>query len=129
MTRTTASSASRTAGAAAHFKNHLQRYPDQIMVRAYLAELLFKLSKLPDAQDQYERFIAEAQQNEGPARQHRPAHGFATALAARRTARTMRLWVPQRQRLRARPARTSFSVGRGLPSRSAFAVMIMPLMQ
>src|SRR5262245_46489009 len=51
------------------------------------------------------------------------------ACAARSTARTMRLWVPQRQRLPASAARTSCSLGRGLRSSSSFADMIMPLMQ
>ena len=51
------------------------------------------------------------------------------AWAARRTARTMRLWLPQRQRLPASPSRTCASVGRGLRSSSAFAAMIMPLVQ
>ncbi len=51
------------------------------------------------------------------------------AWAARRTARTMRLWLPQRQRLAASPSRTCASVGRGLRSSNAFAAMIMPLVQ
>ncbi len=51
------------------------------------------------------------------------------ACAARKTARTMRLCVPQRQRLPASPARTSCSVGFGLRSSNSFADMIMPLMQ
>src|SRR5262249_51415507 len=51
------------------------------------------------------------------------------ACAARSTARTMRLWVPQRQRLPASAVRTSRSLGRGLRSSSSFADMIMPLMQ
>src|SRR5262245_52928222 len=51
------------------------------------------------------------------------------ACAARSTARTMRLWVPQRQRLPASAARTSRSFGRGLRSSNSFADMIMPLMQ
>ena len=51
------------------------------------------------------------------------------AWAARSTARMMRLWVPQRQRLPSSAARTSCSLGRGLRSSSSFADMIMPLMQ
>src|SRR5262249_56126189 len=51
------------------------------------------------------------------------------ACAARNTARMMRLWVPQRQRLPASASRTSPSLGRGLRSSSSFADMIMPLMQ
>ena len=51
------------------------------------------------------------------------------AWAARSTARMIRLWVPQRQRLPASAARTSGSLGRGLRSSSSFADMIMPLVQ
>src|SRR5262249_12886648 len=51
------------------------------------------------------------------------------ASAARSTARTMRLWVPQRQRLPASAERTSASLGFGVRSSSSLAVMIMPLMQ
>ena len=51
------------------------------------------------------------------------------AWAARSTARMIRLWVPQRQRLPASAARTSGSFGRGLRSSSSFADMIMPLVQ
>ena len=51
------------------------------------------------------------------------------AVAARRTARRMRIWVPQRQRLGAMCARSSASVGRMLRSSSACARMIMPAMQ
>ena len=56
-------------------------------------------------------------------------HVLPISAAARSTAPTMRLWVPQRQRLLASAWRTSASLGRGLRSSSAFAVMIMPLMQ
>ena len=51
------------------------------------------------------------------------------AWAARSTARMIRLWVPQRQRLPSSAARTSCSLGRGLRSSSSFADMIMPLVQ
>ena len=59
-----------TAGAMECFRDQLRRYPEQIMIRAYLAELLLKASRLPEAQDQYERFIAAAQESDGPARDH-----------------------------------------------------------
>ena len=49
--------------------------------------------------------------------------------AARITAPTIRLWVPQRQRLPASASFTSASVAFGLRSSSSFADMIMPLMQ
>jgi hypothetical protein len=54
----------------AHLRGHLREYPDQLMIRAYLAELLFKAEQWADAQDQFERFIAAAQVDDGPARQH-----------------------------------------------------------
>ncbi len=56
------------AGAIAHLQRHLRQFPEQIMIRAYLAELLLKADRLAEAQDQYERFLAEAHAAEGPAR-------------------------------------------------------------
>ena len=38
------------------------------MIRAYLAEILFKQKRYLDAQDHFEHFIADAQNVEGPAR-------------------------------------------------------------
>jgi len=57
------------AGAAEHLKKHVRMHPDQLMIRAYLAELLLKLSCLPDAQFHFEQFLADAQDSDGPARQ------------------------------------------------------------
>ena len=51
------------------------------------------------------------------------------AAAARFTAATMRLWVPQRQRLSASAARMSASLGLLFFASSAAEVMIMPLTQ
>ena len=51
------------------------------------------------------------------------------AAAARFTAATMRLWVPQRQRLSASAVRMSSSLGLLFFASSAADVMIMPLMQ
>ena len=59
-----------SAGAIQHMKSHIRQYPDQIMIRAYFAELLLKANNLPDAQDQFERFIAAAQDSDGPPRKH-----------------------------------------------------------
>src|SRR5262249_42387793 len=58
-------------------------------------------------------------------------HGQVLPLvsAARSTARMMRLWVPQRQRLPASAVRTSPSLGCGLRSSSSFAAMVMPFVQ
>jgi len=64
--------------------------------------------------------------------QARPgAHRSACPMeaAARRTARRMRTWVPQRQRLGAMCARISASLGAGLASSSACARTTMPAMQ
>jgi hypothetical protein len=60
------------ASAVDHLNRHLKRFPEQIMIRAYLAELLLKMKKLPDAQDQFERFIAAAQEADpgAPGREH-----------------------------------------------------------
>ena len=49
--------------------------------------------------------------------------------AARRTARMIRAWVPQRQRLSLSAVLTSDSAGFGFRSRSACAAMIIPGMQ
>src|SRR5262245_52284736 len=59
-----------TLGATEQLRRHLALHPEQIMIRAYLAELLFKLGKWADAQDQFDRFVCDAQLNDGPARQH-----------------------------------------------------------
>lgn len=58
------------AGAAMQFKKHLCLHPEQIMIRAYLAEILLKLRQLPEAQHQFESFIAAAQEETGPAKKH-----------------------------------------------------------
>lgn len=58
------------AGAVDHFRRHIEQFPDQIMIRAYLAELLLKMKKLPEAQEQFDVFIAAAQDAEGPPREH-----------------------------------------------------------
>nr|GFD52995.1 hypothetical protein [Tanacetum cinerariifolium] len=49
--------------------------------------------------------------------------------AARMTARRISIWVPQRQRLAESSLRISDSLGCGLRSSKALAVMIMPFMQ
>jgi hypothetical protein len=58
------------AGAAAHLGRHVRAHPEQVMIRAYLAEVLLKLNRLPEAQDQFEQFTAEAQERGGPAGKH-----------------------------------------------------------
>ena len=58
-------------------------------------------------------------------------HGRAPQIvpAARCSARTMRMWVPQRHRLAASASRMSPSLGLGFSFRKAAPCMIMPLMQ
>jgi thioredoxin-like negative regulator of GroEL len=58
------------AGAVPHMLHHVQAHPDQIMIRAYLAELLLRIKRLPEAQRHFERFIADAQEATGPANKH-----------------------------------------------------------
>lgn len=41
--------------------SHLQAHPDQITVRAYLAELLWRLERLSESRAEFARFIADAQ--------------------------------------------------------------------
>ena len=57
------------------------------------------------------------------------AHDGVPSLAARSTARTMRLCAPQRHRLRSSAARTSASLGVGLRRNNAAAEIRMPEMQ
>ncbi len=58
-----------------------------------------------------------------------PASGGLSWPAARRTARRISTWVPQRHRLYRSASRISGSVGAGLRSSSAFVVMIIPFRQ
>jgi hypothetical protein len=59
-----------SASAANHLKRHIAAHPDQIMIRAYLAEILFKTKQNADAQHQFEQFVADAQDATGPPRKH-----------------------------------------------------------
>ena len=58
------------AGAAAHLAAHAKAHPDQVMVRAYLAELLFQLKRPAEAAGEFERFVAAAQPMTGPPHKH-----------------------------------------------------------
>jgi hypothetical protein len=53
-----------------HLKRHVAAHPDQIMIRAYLAEILFKLKRLPDAHRHFEQFVFDAEDSTGPPRKH-----------------------------------------------------------
>jgi tetratricopeptide (TPR) repeat protein len=58
------------AGAVPHLAAHARAYPDQVMTRAYLAELLFKLGRYDAAAGEFERFVAAAQPMTGPPHRH-----------------------------------------------------------
>lgn len=58
------------ASAVSHLSAHVQAHPDELMIRAYLAELLRRLDRSDEARRHFERFIADAQEQEGPASQH-----------------------------------------------------------
>ena len=51
-------------GAARHLEAHVRQYPDQVVFRAQLADLLARLEQLPEAQAQFEAVAARAQ--DGP---------------------------------------------------------------
>ena len=47
-------------GAVPHLRAHLAAYPDAVMIRAYLGELLMKLGKTAEAEAELNRVIAES---------------------------------------------------------------------
>ena len=63
----------------------------------------------------------------GKGHSHQSVQGF--GRAASMTARIISIWVPQRQRLADSSFRICSSLGWGLRSSNALAVMIMPFMQ
>ena len=58
------------AAACAHLEAHVRAYPEQVMFRAHLAELLVKLGKDADAKRHFERFVTDAKTATGPVRGH-----------------------------------------------------------
>lgn len=58
------------AGAVPHLRTYVREHPDAVMVRAHLAELLFRAGKHAEARGQYERTVADAQLSTGPAKGH-----------------------------------------------------------
>jgi hypothetical protein len=52
------------SAAAGHLEVHVRRYPDQVVFRAQLADLLARLDRLPEAQAQFEAAAVHAQ--DGP---------------------------------------------------------------
>src|SRR5262245_35218489 len=58
-------------GALPHLRMYVNVHPEALMVRAHLAELLFRAGKPDEARGQFERFIADAQRASGQANAHR----------------------------------------------------------
>jgi tetratricopeptide (TPR) repeat protein len=52
------------ANAARHLEGHVVEHPDQVIFRAQLADLLFRMERLPEAQAHFEAAVARAQ--DGP---------------------------------------------------------------
>ncbi|MGL6096048.1 MAG: hypothetical protein ACRC7O_09665, partial [Fimbriiglobus sp.] len=58
------------AGALPHLRAHVDAHPDAVMVRAYVAELLLRLDRLPESAAAFARVVADGQETDGPARGH-----------------------------------------------------------
>lgn len=58
------------AGALPHLRSHVEAYPDAVMMRAYLAELLLKLGQPQEARVEFERVIQDADGETGPISKH-----------------------------------------------------------
>jgi tetratricopeptide (TPR) repeat protein len=58
------------SAAVPHLRVYVKAHPDAIMVRAHLAELLFRAGRHAEARGQYDRTVADAQRATGPAKGH-----------------------------------------------------------
>src|SRR5437763_9229121 len=58
------------AGAVPHLRTYVAAHPDAVMVRAHLAELLFRAGRHAEARGEFERSVADAQLSTGPAKGH-----------------------------------------------------------
>jgi predicted Zn-dependent protease len=58
------------AAAAGHLAVHVQLHPDEVMTRAMLAELLFRLGRYPAARVEFDRVVADAQPASGSPHDH-----------------------------------------------------------
>ena len=58
------------AGAVPHLRAYVTANPDAVMVRAHLAELLYRAGKHAEARGQFERSVADCQLATGPAKGH-----------------------------------------------------------
>jgi tetratricopeptide (TPR) repeat protein len=56
--------------AATHLERYVKAHPDQLMFRAHLAELLFKIEQPERAKFHFERFVGDAQSATGPPHAH-----------------------------------------------------------
>jgi tetratricopeptide (TPR) repeat protein len=57
-------------GASVHLAQYVQAHPEHLVIRARYAELLLRLHRLPEARVEFERFVADAQDEGGPAADH-----------------------------------------------------------
>src|SRR5262245_34716943 len=58
------------AAAVGHLAEHVKLHPDEVMTRAMLAELLFRLGRYPAARAEFDRVVADAQPTTGPPHDH-----------------------------------------------------------
>ena len=56
--------------AATQFEIHVGKHPEQVMFRLHLADLLMKIHRVKEAQQHYERFIADVQDSTGSPKSH-----------------------------------------------------------
>ena len=56
--------------AATHLERYVSAHPDQLMFRAHLAEMLFKIDQPDRAKFHFEKFVADAQTATGPPHAH-----------------------------------------------------------
>jgi tetratricopeptide (TPR) repeat protein len=57
-------------GASVHLALYVEAHPEKLIIRARYAELLLRLHRLPEARAEFERFVADAQDEDGPAAEH-----------------------------------------------------------
>jgi tetratricopeptide (TPR) repeat protein len=58
------------AGALPHLSGYVTNHPDHAVIRAHLAEVLFRLDRRAEARREFEHYIADAQQQGAPADRH-----------------------------------------------------------
>lgn len=55
------------AAALPHLRAHVRSHPEAVVIRAHLAELLFRAGQAEEARGHFERYVADAQRLTGPA--------------------------------------------------------------